>query len=142
MIKKLLFFLVTIVLISCHKQKNTHKEWVYVQVETIIKKDTIASFVYGQMKSDDIKKMKNNSSASGIFFLDETRYINDDDLLQVYADKSDSGVMAFRIENVKVLDILKTDPVLTFDTNELHASCLVVRNKKSAKNRREQTQSE
>jgi len=133
---KLLLVLCTILFFSCldskyDTSKKESKIWVYLEIETVIKKDTTPTYIYGQIKKSILQKMQNDPNASGVFFVDNTRFINDDDLLQVYADRKDTGLLGFRIEEIKTIDVLKKDPIRTFDENELHESSKkVFKNKK------------
>lgn len=126
---KLLLIVLSIFLSSCLNGKydvgkKDAKVWVYMEIETILKKDTSQNYIYGQIKKSILDEMRNNPKASGIFFVDNTRYINDDDLLEIYADEKDTGELAFRLEDIKTLDVLKKDPIRTFDKEQLHESSI------------------
>ena len=120
MLKKLLFLSVVVFCISCANfGAEEPKVWVYMEAQTILKKDTTNAFLYGQIKQSIIEKMQGSSQANGLFFIKNTRFINDDDQLQIYADENDSGILAYRIENVKTLEVLERDPILSFDEADL-----------------------
>ena len=106
------------------EQKNYAKEWAYVEVQTIYRKDTTNSYVYGQINKNIIERIKSNSKAKGLFAVENARYVNDDDLLQVYEDKDDSGVLVYRIEHIQSIELFKKDPILFFDKKRLHESSI------------------
>jgi len=91
--------------------KKGQSEWVYLEIKTIMNKDTSYSFIYGQISKSIVKKIKENKNAEGLFLLENARYVNDDNLLQLYEDENDSGVLGFRIENIKYIEFYKRDPM-------------------------------
>jgi hypothetical protein len=128
MTKKLLFLFAILLCISCEFSSNHSKEWVYIEVETVVKKDTTYDFLYGQIYQSLIDKINNNENATGIFFITNTRFVNQDDLLQVYADGNDKGMLAFRIENIKSMVVYQKDPIHIYKEDQLHESAKALLN--------------
>ena len=98
--------------------------WTYLEIKTEMTNDTTSSYLYGQVKESVINKIKRNENAKGIFFVENTRYINDDDLLQLYEDRNDKGTLAYRIEHIQKIEFFKRDPILFFDKKQLDASAI------------------
>lgn len=130
--KKVLFLFALIFLcFSCFNSKydvqtTEKKEWVYMEILTTMKKDTSTNYVYGQVKKSIIDKIRNDESAKGLFFVENLRYFNDDDLFQVYEDKNDKGILVYRIENIQKIEFYKKDPILVYKKEQLHESALKV----------------
>ncbi len=104
--------------------KSDEKVWVYLEIETIMKKDTTNSYVYGEIKKSIIDKIERNENTRGLFFIDNVRYINDDDLLQIYEDRNDKGILGYRIEHITKMEMFKKDPILFFEKKKLDESSL------------------
>ena len=114
---------------SCFDSKygsssSDKKVWVYLEIETIMKKDTTNSYVYGEIKKSIIDKIERNENTRGLFFIDNVRYINDDDLLQIYEDRNDKGILGYRIEHITKMEMFKKDPILFFEKKKLDESSL------------------
>ena len=126
--KYIAIFIIIVLFYACifpNKRQNTHlKEWAYFEIQSIAKKDTTNSFVYGQVNKDIIDRIKGNSKTKGLFVVENARYINTDDLLQVYEDEVDKGVLVYRIEHIQSIELFKKDPILFFDKKRLHKSSL------------------
>ena len=134
MTKKLLFILTILSFFSCGlNSSNDSKVWVYLEMKGTNASEAEEDYFFGQMRSYMVEEMRSNKKSTGIFFVDNIRFINSDDLLEVFEDASNSGTSAYRLENIKELDILKDDPALTFKEDLLHESCKKVRAKKQSK---------
>ncbi|MEQ6124151.1 hypothetical protein AAON49_08135 [Pseudotenacibaculum sp. MALMAid0570] len=114
------------VMYSClsSTEDSFDRDWVYLEIETVMKSDTSNSFIYGQMKKSIVERMKKNEKAKGIFFIENARYINNDDKLQIYEDVNDKGTLAYRIEHIQKIEFYKKDPVFLFDKDQLHISAI------------------
>ena len=99
---------------------SSENTWVFLELEKQMKNDTNDFYLYGEIKQTILNTINKNESSKGIFQLSNIRYINDQDLLQIYEDKSDKGIYLFRIEDIQTVRLLKADPILTFNDNELH----------------------
>ncbi len=77
------------------------------------------NYYYGEMNKKLYNKIANNLITKGFFKLNKVRYWNNDDKLELYADDVYSGNMVFRIEDIRKLNELKDDPVLTNIYEEL-----------------------
>lgn len=121
-----------IFLASCESLDNSEiqsseKVWVFLELEKSMQSDTTDYFLYGQIKESILNKIDNNEKAKGVFLLDNIRFINNDDFLQLYEDESDQGKIFFRIEHIQTVRLLKDDPVMTYPENELHESVVNIR---------------
>lgn len=65
----------------------------------------------------------------GLFVLFNVRYVNNDDLLELYEDDKLSGDLVFRIQDIEELVFYKDDPIQLFEIEDLHSSALELRNK-------------
>ena len=84
--------------------KPKEKQWVYIELSTISKTDTVDYFFYGQINKSIIKKIDNNDS-EGLFLLSKARFVNDDDFLVSPADglitdiSEQTGPIELQLEN-------------------------------------------
>tara|TARA_R110002012_G_scaffold321930_1_gene552457 strand:- start:37481 stop:37909 length:429 start_codon:yes stop_codon:yes gene_type:complete len=127
-------FLLTLSLSSCKFTNEKpivepERQWVYIELVTQSKKDTTDYFYYGQIKKSLIKEIDLHEDKKGLFMLSNVRYINDDDLLQLYEDSNLDGNLMFKIQDIEEVVLYKDDPVNFFDTKELHESAIAIRNK-------------
>jgi hypothetical protein len=108
---------------------NSTKEttWVYVESSKIIKKDTTNYYLYGQMKSSLLEKINSKEDTDGIFQITKVRFINDDDLIEIYEDNDQLGSLYFRIQNINYLSIYKRDPIFSFEDKDLHETAKKVK---------------
>tara|TARA_B110000091_G_C13525943_1_gene354331 strand:- start:137 stop:484 length:348 start_codon:yes stop_codon:yes gene_type:complete len=109
-------------------EKSNRKEkltWVYVEVETIMKKDTTTGYLYGKIKKSVVDNL-DITNLNEIFKISEIRYFNDDDKFQLYTDKDELGVLFYKIKSIKKLSIYTRDPIYSFDKEELHESTLKI----------------
>ena len=108
--------------------KTKEKQWVYIELSTISKTDTVDYFFYGQINKSIIKKIDNDDS-EGLFLLSKARFVNDDDFLELYKDEKYSGELVFKLQDVEEIRLYNDDPVQLFDINELHESAKKLRTK-------------
>lgn len=101
---------------------NSTKEttWVYVETSKIINKDTTNYYLYGKMKSSLLDKINSKEDTEGIFQINKVRFVNDDDLIEVYEDNDQLGSLFFRIQNINYLTVYKRDPIFSFEDKDLH----------------------
>ncbi|MFT7345215.1 MAG: hypothetical protein ACI9XP_001809 [Lentimonas sp.] len=129
-----------IMLVSCGKATKGNKSetksnlrWVYLVAQTAMQTDTTEFFLYGQIKTAIAEDLMGNQKSSGVFHIEKLRYYNDDDLLEIYEDEKDEGLFIFRIQDVRRIELLKKDPVLSMDEEELSEKSLKYK-KKELKN--------
>lgn len=127
-------------LISCGKatkgsesETKSNLRWVYLVAQTAMQTDTTEFFLYGQIKTAIAEDLMGNQKSSGVFHIEKLRYYNDDDLLEIYEDEKDEGLFIFRIQDVRRVELLKKDPVLSMDEEELSEKSLKYK-KKALKN--------
>jgi hypothetical protein len=127
-------------LISCGKstkgsesETKSNLRWVYLVAQTAMQTDTTEFFLYGQIKTAIAQDLMENQKSSGVFHIEKLRYYNDDDLLEIYEDEKDEGLFIFRIQDVRRVELLKKDPVLSMDEEELSEKSLKYK-KKALKN--------
>lgn len=127
---KIIFVFTTIyLLISCGEliKKTTPKKvktsWVYVELETIMKKDTTLNYLYGKMNTSILDNLENKNKNT-VFKISEIRYMNTEDKFQLYKDEDESGTLFFRVESIKKISLYERDPIYSFDKEELHQSTL------------------
>jgi hypothetical protein len=119
------FFIAGLIIVasSCQKEPNDRqiitKEWVYVEVKNQGTSGGIDYYRYGKIKSSIVPKIISNSKTTGLFVLEEMRYINLQDKIEIYEDDEYAGTDVFRIQDIIMLQKLKEDPILTADTSEL-----------------------
>lgn len=99
---------------------TTEATWVYVETEKIVNKDTTNYYLYGQMKSSLLDKINSKEDTDGIFQINKVRFLNDDDLIEVYEDDDQLGRLFFRIQNINYLTVYKRDPIFSFEDKDLH----------------------
>jgi hypothetical protein len=135
-----LFFVCLIIFASCNGfnsklQDSVDKQWVYVELESVLNKDTNAYFYYGQMNRSILEEIYNNPKATGLFSLSDVRYERkSDSLIAVYDDEETRGVLIFRIENIQHIVQYNADPIELFDPSDLHESSLNLRKNKITTN--------
>jgi hypothetical protein len=124
-----LFFLVFSLFNSCGElvkitaQKKQKSSWVYLELETILKKDTTISYLYGKVNTSILDKLEDKNK-NEIFKISEIRYFNDDDLFQLYKDDDESGILFYRVESIKKISVYERDPIYSFTKEDLHLSTL------------------
>ncbi len=85
------------------------------------------NYYYGEMNKKLYNKIASNLITKGFFKLNKVRYWNNDDKLELYADDVYSGNMVFRIEDIRKLNELNDDPVLTNIYEELSETAQALR---------------
>ncbi|MFK8059596.1 MAG: hypothetical protein AB8B78_05835 [Polaribacter sp.] len=105
------------------KKSEVKTKWVYIEIESIIKKDTTAGYIYGKVDESVIENLENKELYS-IFKVSDVRFFNDDDKFQLYEDEDESGILFYRIGSIKKLSVYKRDPIYSFETKQLHKSTL------------------
>ncbi|MGV6830864.1 MAG: hypothetical protein ACWA5P_04765 [bacterium] len=132
-IQIIIMIILTLSFISCNITENndTEKQWVYIEINTVSKTDSTDYFLYGQINKSILKKINKNENTNGLFILSNTRFTNDDNLLEIYEDELLSGKLVFRIQDIEEIKFYNDDPVLLFNIDELHESAKLIRNKSS-----------
>jgi len=129
----ILFLICSVLCTSCDVNKDasndSNKQWVYVELVTESKKDTSEYFYYGQVRESLYNDIKRKPDMKGLFVLFNVRYVNNDDLLELYEDDKLSGDLVFRIQDIEELVFYKDDPIQLFEIEDLHSSALELRNK-------------
>ena len=122
---RLLFaILIMVTLTSCdpkaiYREDNCNdQQWVYISIESFMRKDSTDYFYYGQVSKKLIDRL-NKGNSSGYFVLKNIRYFNDSDKLQLYADSSWMGTKVFRVKDIVKMNLLTRDPVLAYKKDEL-----------------------
>lgn len=124
MTKKLLFLLTIVTCFSCFDTTTNNQDvWVYVEVLSEDNDGPYDVNMYGQIKNSIFERIQNDSDTKGIFLIKNIRYINEDDFLQTFEDDQFQGSSVYRIEKIITMDVLKSDPIFTFNKDKLHESC-------------------
>ena len=95
------------------------KTWVFLELEKVMKNDTSDFYLYGEINQSILDNIANGVIDPAMFEFSTIRYIDEEDLLQLYEDETDRGIYFFRTEDIQTTRVLKADPVLTFPENEL-----------------------
>ncbi|APZ47223.1 hypothetical protein BW723_13435 [Polaribacter reichenbachii] len=130
-IRKIYFIIFSIILFlsSCgeliKRTTPTKKEtsWVYIELETIMKKDTTLSYLYGKINKSILDNLE-TKNINDIFKVSEIRYFNDNDKFQLYKDDDESGTLFFSVQSIKKISVYERDPIYSFDKEDLHLSTL------------------
>ncbi|MBU3012453.1 hypothetical protein KO506_13650 [Polaribacter vadi] len=124
-----IFFSILLFLNSCgeliKRTTPTKKEttWVYIELETIMKKDTTLNYLYGKINKSILDNLE-NKNRNDIFKVSDIRYFNDDDKFQLYKDDDESGTLFFSVQSIKKISVYERDPIYSFDKEDLHLSTL------------------
>ncbi|GGD27006.1 hypothetical protein [Flavobacterium orientale] len=123
----------TLSLTSCNKptpseeqpipETDTYNQWVYITIETVLTRDTTTYFYYGKI-NDQVMKRLNKGNETGHFTLKDIRYLDNDDLLELYEDEFTTGDLIFRVQDIARIQLLKKDPIYFYDIKELSANAL------------------
>ncbi|WP_405566717.1 hypothetical protein [Polaribacter sp. Asnod6-C07] len=124
-----IFFSILLFLNSCgeliKRTTPTKKEttWVYIELETIMKKDTTLNYLYGKINKSILDNLE-TKNRNDVFKVSEIRYFNDDDKFQLYKDDDESGTLFFSVQSIKKISVYERDPIYSFDKEDLHLSTL------------------
>jgi hypothetical protein len=131
MYKKTLVLLVIILLSACNledkifpKQGFTEGEkiWTFIQYHVPGKEGDIEDYYYfGLVNKILYEKIKNHEIKDGLIFMEKVKYWNTEDVIESYEDEIYSGEMAFRIEDIVRIELVKKEPVdgFTYDSEDL-----------------------
>lgn len=103
-------------------------QWVYISAEVITLNDSTHYFYYGQLEADKMNLL-NEKNPPLFLTLKNIRYWNNDDKLEIYEDSSWLGTKFFRTGDIVKIDLLKDDPVLTLDKDDLAENSLKFKEK-------------
>jgi hypothetical protein len=128
-----LLVLLSLLLTSCHNstppeeqpipETDTYNQWVYITIETVVTRDTTTYFYYGKINDQVINRL-NKGNETGHFTLKDIRYLNNDDLLEIYEDEFSTGDVIFKVKDIARIQLLKKDPIYYYDIKELSANAL------------------
>ncbi|PCJ65901.1 MAG: hypothetical protein COA58_07420 [Bacteroidetes bacterium] len=110
--------------LGSNKDNDKSKNWIYVELVVETSADTTSFYRYGTIKSRILKKIESDENAKGLFSLSNTRYLSLEDKLMLIEDDEDTDTYFFKIEQVKYIQILKGDPIFTFEESSLSEDCL------------------
>jgi hypothetical protein len=132
--KKAIFFLLICILYACNgiqpKAPVQHQTtWVYLESEKIMKSDTTNYYLYGKIRSSVLEKIHADEKINGLFQLKEIRFVNTDDLLEIYEDEDQIGRIFLNIQDIKYISVYKRDPIYSFEEKDLHESLKKMRSK-------------
>jgi hypothetical protein len=113
-----------------YEDNSNYNQWVFISLETVMKKDTTDYYFYAQINGKILDKI-NKNDISGYVILNNIRFINDSDKLQIYEDNIDQNQRIFRVKDIVKIELLKKDPLYTFNFDELADNA-----KKEFKNRK------
>lgn len=134
MLKFRVLFYYTIVLFvftACNDFKQNKplrkekKSWIYIELETILKKDTTVNYLYGKVNNTILDKLE-RSESNTLFKISDIRYFNNDDLFQLYKDDDEKGILYFNTKSIRKISIYERDPIYSFDKKDLHPSTLAL----------------
>lgn len=88
--------------------KTSEPVWVYAQFNVPESQEYIESYwYYGLVDGDLFESISNNEITSGFIRLQQARYWNDKDAIELYEDELDSGEITFRIEHLTKFNSMK-----------------------------------
>nr|WP_319397482.1 hypothetical protein [uncultured Carboxylicivirga sp.] len=110
---------------AVHSDKN--KIWVQIDLVKKLPRDTTDYFYYGQINEDLLEQIEQNKDDGGLFLLKNIRYWDNDDKLRVYDDTDEVGIKMFRVKDISYINVIKDDPIMIYDSTELHRSAIRLR---------------
>lgn len=124
--KGLFAILVLLIFVSCdqtnRKKVPEKREWVYVEIFYVLKRDTTINYLYGKISSKDLAKFDKDSQDASLFKLTDGRYIDTNDKVQAYGKdnnmNNDGGTFHYRFKDVIRLEIQKSDPLEFYKSKE------------------------
>ncbi len=126
--------LFTCFLFSCDNLKSleenepvTEKTWVNITIRYDSNNGFQFYYYFGQIEESLCDKISKNIIEKGFIKIDNLRYWNDDDKIEVYEDETEPGIKIFRIEDIRKMSVLKGDPVVTYKKVSLSEKSLKVR---------------
>jgi len=126
------FFFATLLFLlifsACSFNRPVKLKWAFVEVEKITFDDTTNYYYYGQLNQKLVTLIDKNTNPKGFFTLRNIRYIDTQNLLEVYADSIYSGTLVFRIQDIIRLEILQNDPIFIFKNDALTPRALEIKN--------------
>ncbi|MBL1142790.1 MAG: hypothetical protein HND53_12250 [Proteobacteria bacterium] len=91
----------------------------FIQYHVSDKEGVVEDYYYfGLISKDLYRKIKTHEVNEGLIFMEKVKYWNTDDVIESYADEIYSDEMAFRIEDIVRLDLVKEEPVDGFQYPE------------------------
>lgn len=106
------------------KSNSKEKQWVSITLESVLHSDTSDYYYFGQVSKslfDDLEK----NNLTGFFSLDNIRYVNDSNQLEVYEDSLFWGNRFFKKKDIERIERIKKDPVYTYNFEDLHLSAKI-----------------
>ena len=120
MIRKLVLVLMSCTLFACDlvKEADAINEnldaktiWIFAQINVPQKDNKVEDYYYYARVSESLfQRIKDNEIEKGYIFLEDIKYWGDNDLIYDYADNEDVGSMLFRIEDIRRIRLIKTEP--------------------------------
>jgi hypothetical protein len=98
------------------------KIWTFIQYNVPQKEGGFEDYYYFGLVSENLyKKIKTHEIKDGLVFMEKVKYWNTEDIIESYADEIYSDEMAFRIEDIVRIELVKKEPVegFTYDTEDI-----------------------
>lgn len=94
---------------------NGKKIWTFISFNVPQKGGGIEDYYYFGLISENLyQKIKTHEIKDGLLFMEKVKYWNTEDAIESYADELYSDELAFRIEDIVKLELVKTEPVNGF----------------------------
>ncbi|WP_133406380.1 membrane lipoprotein lipid attachment site-containing protein [Parashewanella tropica] len=121
--KKLIIALCTLFLVTaCNFESEvksiqaasaSEKMWAYIEFSVPqTKGKNQPYFYYAEISKQAFQKISNNDTPTGFILLEKVKYWNNDDLIEAYKDKENTGDLAFRIEHIIRINPINFEPVV------------------------------
>lgn len=101
---------------SINQIKDEDTVWVFAQFNIPEKNGTVPYFYYGKVSTALYEKIINEETKTGFILLKDARYWSNDEVKK-YEDKSETGMLAFRIESMIRIRPVKGDPFILENKN-------------------------
>lgn len=85
--------------------------WVFMHLNVPEEQGGMDSYYYfARISSPIYERIRRNELERGFITLQDVRYWNNDDRIQAYRDAADSGELVFRIEDIRMITLLRKEP--------------------------------
>lgn len=85
--------------------------WVFVQLNVPKEVGGMDTYYYfARVSSPIYERIRRKELERGFITLQDVRYWNNDDRIQAYRDAADSGELVFRIEDIRMISLLRKEP--------------------------------
>ena len=91
------------------------KIWIFAQINVPKEDNTIEDYYYFARINESLyEKIKDHRIKQGFIVLDNVRYWTNDDTIESIGDEIYADEMIFRIEDIRKIDLVKSEPRIGF----------------------------